>query len=520
MNKSTSTTATLLRIAFLVFVCLFSTGFRCGSLAEDCLVKDDCLKGMQCVDFQCVSQSNLCPNGNECCAGQPCLQGRTCQGGLCVVQPSTKCQKDSDCKAKGEDWFCSGGLCKQKSVCPTHFKCPTHQLCFKGVCHDKNKLKCSNDNECPARYACKDQRCQTCPDDYKCGSEEMCVNGSCIPAEKANCNRENKCPPGYTCGKGSCQKDKRCPIDLQCTQEQKCIDGQCVDVAKIKCKNNENCPSRYKCEKEACKLKQCPKDFQCTGEYRCFKGACEHVTRIRCEKQEDCGKGYNCVKGDCKKPPPCPSNPVRSCYTGPVSAKGIGICKEGSQKCQNGVWGPCTGDIKPGHSDCNGKDNDCDGKIDLCGKGDWCDASENKKCEAKFDCHQSKCAQPCDPAKGEAGNPSCSHNEMCYKQSATKGVCKEICYPRKGAKCASGYYCFEYQQDKGICIPLAPPRFGPRKLGEKCSTVDKNRYCDGTNDLACIGQTCEKACTPGASSCTSGQTCANTPLSFLGGYCK
>mgnify|MGYP000374141832 CR=1 FL=1 len=57
-------------------------------------------------------------------------------------------------------------------------------------------------------------------------------------------------------------------------------------------------------------------------------------------------------------------NLTQSCYTGPTGTENKGLCKSGSQKCVNGKWDACTGDIKPTAEDCNGKDDDCDGSVD------------------------------------------------------------------------------------------------------------------------------------------------------------
>ncbi|MCB9642230.1 MAG: SH3 domain-containing protein [Myxococcales bacterium] len=67
----------------------------------------------------------------------------------------------------------------------------------------------------------------------------------------------------------------------------------------------------------------------------------------------------------CGGPPPeCSAGQTRACYTGPSGTKGVGICKEGTQGCSSGKWGSCSGEVKPGKESCNGKDDDCDSKVD------------------------------------------------------------------------------------------------------------------------------------------------------------
>ncbi len=61
----------------------------------------------------------------------------------------------------------------------------------------------------------------------------------------------------------------------------------------------------------------------------------------------------------------CPGGATRPCYTGPPKTKGVGICASGSQKCTAGKWGACTGSVTPAAKEaCNNKDDDCDGSTD------------------------------------------------------------------------------------------------------------------------------------------------------------
>ena len=60
----------------------------------------------------------------------------------------------------------------------------------------------------------------------------------------------------------------------------------------------------------------------------------------------------------------------RACYTGDPKTRNTGICKDGTQACQNAHefahWGPCTGDVKPLQESCsplNQVDLNCNGKL-------------------------------------------------------------------------------------------------------------------------------------------------------------
>ena len=41
-----------------------------------------------------------------------------------------------------------------------------------------------------------------------------------------------------------------------------------------------------------------------------------------------------------------------------------GACQKGTETCQDGQWGTCSGGVQPSPETCDGKDNDCNGKID------------------------------------------------------------------------------------------------------------------------------------------------------------
>ena len=79
-----------------------------------------------------------------------------------------------------------------------------------------------------------------------------------------------------------------------------------------------------------------------------------------------------------KVPPPrppvataCNDGDQRPCYTAAVGCKKVngvfsckGPCKAGVRVCVGGKFGACKGEVKPGQESCNGKDDNCDGKVD------------------------------------------------------------------------------------------------------------------------------------------------------------
>jgi hypothetical protein len=77
------------------------------------------------------------------------------------------------------------------------------------------------------------------------------------------------------------------------------------------------------------------------------------------EKDNDCD---DVVDEDC----PCAPGNTHSCYPGPAGSEGRGICRAGTQTCDDqGQWGACFGAVVPIAEVCDdGLDNDCDTQYD------------------------------------------------------------------------------------------------------------------------------------------------------------
>ncbi len=61
----------------------------------------------------------------------------------------------------------------------------------------------------------------------------------------------------------------------------------------------------------------------------------------------------------------CTNDETRPCYGGAKGTENTGICKGGTQTCENGTWGStCAGEVTPQTEACNNIDDDCDGLKD------------------------------------------------------------------------------------------------------------------------------------------------------------
>ncbi len=95
----------------------------------------------------------------------------------------------------------------------------------------------------------------------------------------------------------------------------------------------------------------------------CFIPTLEELEaeRLRtCDASHACLTGYACVDGVCrsKTSAECTAAETRVC------GSMTGECKTGIQRCDGGVFGGCEGAIGPTAEACDGKDNDCNDRID------------------------------------------------------------------------------------------------------------------------------------------------------------
>ena len=325
---------------------------------ESCNQKDDDCDGKTDEDNACgeckSGEKRSCytgPSNTEgkglCKAGsQKCTNEK--KWGVCAgeVKPSKEVcnSKDDDCDGQAdEDGIC--GDCKPGAA----------RSCYSGPANTKGTGICRAGNQ----FCTSQRKWSLCAGEVK-PSKEVCnskdddcdgqvdggnVCGDCKPGDIRSCYSG----PANTKGNGICK-----------TGTQKCTSGRkwglCtgeVTPQVESCNNKDDDCDGFIDEF----LKQACKTLCEAGHKVCDKGIFKTCT-ARKPSTEMCDGSDNDCDGKIDE------SLDKPCYTGPSGTQNKGECKPGIQKCLSGKWKACTGDVKPRIEVCDGKDNDCNGKVD------------------------------------------------------------------------------------------------------------------------------------------------------------
>ena len=197
---------------------------------------------------------------------------------------------------------------------------------------------------------------------------------------------------------------------------------------------------------------------------------------------ETCDTVDNNCDGNVDEGCPCVAGQTQEC-----GSSNVGECKKGIQTCDStGTWGECEGVVEPTEEVCDGKDNNCDGKID--------EGFTNTDGDDKADC-----IDPDDDNDGISDeNDNCQfvfNNDQINTDNDEMGDACDDDDDNDG------------DPDATDCAPLDASI--NHNATEACDTIDNN--CDGTVDEGCNcvdGTT--QSCGSDVGVCEKGvQTCEN-----------
>jgi MYXO-CTERM domain-containing protein len=420
-----------------------------------------------------VSSCEAAPMSEWACQGA-CQTGvLTCSGGSCgacqgAITPSKEvaCDNiDNDCNGQVDEGFNIGGACGPG-------------LSGVGACRP-GVLTCTGFQlTCLGGQGPVDEVCNGLDDD--CDGVVDNIPGSCgvILGE---------CRPGhFVCVNGQpvCSQD-RGPTPEICDGRDNDCNGQVDDNV-----TDPDLLTRTACGSSLgiCK----PGVMACVGGAKFCQGG------VQPEPEACNGLDDNCdgqVDNGINPPGPCPPPGL------PPGAPVVGECRPGTNTCVaagGGTW-QCMGGTGPVAELCDGKDNDCDGRID-----------NNAPCPSGMGCAEGECVPRCSSGEFQCPADRVCKDDLCVYSECAKHACAPglSCDPRlgcidrcKGLTCPVGTICAG-----GLCTNCFV-------TGCQAGMICKQTTCEA--DLCaskkcgvgtfCSAGACLKTCL--GIHCPAGQTC-------------
>ena len=236
----------------------------------------------------------------------PCQLGkRTClEGNVWGDCEDYRVPKDEECNGIDDDCDATTDEAQVQRVCTVE-----GQL---GACAENGIGVCaSGDALCFQTVNPKPETCNEVDDDCD-GRTDEGLERACYPEGMPGCTLNGEvyeCVPASTCAPGA----------------MRCVDG----VMQTECKD-----ATLPTVETGTTLGEAPLDEDCDG---------------------DIDEGF-----------PCQNGATFTCYSGPVSTRGMEPCQDGTQLCTDNEFGECMNEQTPVQETCanQGTDNDCNGETD------------------------------------------------------------------------------------------------------------------------------------------------------------
>ncbi|MCB9537416.1 MAG: putative metal-binding motif-containing protein [Myxococcales bacterium] len=358
---------------------------------------------------------------------------------------------------------------------------------------------CVDDADCPAGQACAAGACVESPDERLCdGLDE---DGDGRIDEGLDCPGPggcgDGCPPNSICVEDACRLV--CSEDAHCDAGDVCVDGVCGPGQRAEvCNGLDDDGDGQVDEGLNCGQPGCADDAACPPNAACIDGECV----VACAADADCADpGDVCINGLCT-PRPC---------------AGIDMDGDGADGCSDcDDRDPTVG--PQGVETCDGRDEDCDGRIDegVCGVDDCNGQDDDGDGVVDEDCMQCDAERACPPnAVCRAGrcllvcgaDEHCPPGDRCVDQVCTPDACgaPEVCNGQDD-DC-------DGRVDEGACQPNACMADADCPAGLRCvaglCAVPGIDDCNGLDDDGdgLVDEDCSDAC--GGVRCAPGEACVN-----------
>jgi len=239
------------------------------------------------------------------------------------------------------------------------------------------------------------------------------------------------------------------------------------------------------------------------GIQRCINGIWGECKGEVLPEEEKCNNLDDNCNGITDEGCACKEGDKRSCYTGPAGTLNVGLCRAGTQYCKDGRWGDCEGEVTPKPETCDGV---ADGHTPL-----------DSDCDGKPDYSITNRCGKCGPEFEEICNNLVDDN--CNGETDEGCVCKsdatQPCYTgpantlNKGICKAGIQECIngKWSECKNEVLPLKDEICGNLKDDNCNGITDENCPCiEGTKKKCYTGP----ANTEGVGTCKAGiSTCTN-----------